>query len=115
VHNPLRNPPAASFHPDAATGSRTTERTTVNHTRLIRRVVIVIAGVLLTQTIMAVPSEADPSDDPCPLEMSFLCRFLPIAPELDGDVDLTKQLPSVDPAAPPQDSPPQGLCAAGCH
>jgi hypothetical protein len=55
---------------------------------------------------LMVPSAAmaAPADDPCPLAMSFLCGFLPIAPELDGDVDLTKQLPPTDPAAPTSDS-----------
>lgn len=49
---------------------------------------------------------ASPADDPCPLAMSFLCGFLPIAPDLDGDVDLTKQLPPADPTAPAPDSLP---------
>lgn len=66
-------------------------------------------------TFLAVPVGVDPADDPCVLAMSFLCRFIPIAPELDGDVELTKQVPPADPAAPPPDSlPPVGICANGC-
>jgi hypothetical protein len=40
---------------------------------------------------------ADPDDDPCGLAVNLFCRFLPMAPELDGDVDLTKQLPPAPP------------------
>ncbi|WP_319455976.1 MULTISPECIES: fibronectin-binding protein [unclassified Mycobacterium] len=54
---------------------------------------------------------ATPADDPCPLAMSFLCGFLPIAPDLDGDVDLTKQLPPADPTAPAPDSLPPPISA----
>ena len=40
---------------------------------------------------------ADSDDDRCGLAVTLFCRFLPIAPELDGDVDLTKQLPPAPP------------------
>jgi hypothetical protein len=76
---------------------------------------VVTAGVLGAQIALAVPSVADPTDDPCGLAVSFFCRFVPIAPELDGDVDLTTQVPPADPAAPPPDSlPPGNVCAMGC-
>lgn len=69
----------------------------------------VVVGVLLPA-----PAIADPSQDPCQLAVSFFCRFVPIAPELDGDVDLTKQFPAMDPAQAPPDLPPMDICSAGC-
>ena len=58
---------------------------------------------------------AAPADDPCPLAVSLLCRFTPIAPDLDGDVNLTKQVPPTDPAAAaPAPLPPSEVCASGC-
>jgi hypothetical protein len=88
----------------------------VNRVNLtVRAVVLGVLGVLGAQTALAIPSGADPSDDPCPLAMSLICRFIPTAPNLDGDVDLTKQQPPADPAAPPPDSlPPADICARGC-
>lgn len=54
---------------------------------------------------------ADPAGDPCVLAVSFFCRFVPIAPDLHGDADLTKQLPPVDPAvAAPESLPPTDIC-----
>lgn len=67
----------------------------------------VIGGMLLPA-----PAIADPSEDPCQLAVSFLCRFVPVAPELDGDVDLTQQLPPIGP--PPESRPPMDICSAGC-
>jgi hypothetical protein len=79
------------------------------------KAMVVTAGVLGAQIALAVPSVADPNDDPCGLAVSFFCRFVPIAPELDGDVDLTTQVPPADPAAPAPDSlPPGNVCAMGC-
>jgi hypothetical protein len=76
---------------------------------------LVALGVLGAQTALAVPSGADPSDDSCPLAMFFICKMVPVAPDLEGDVDLTKQQPPADPAAPPPNSPPPAdICARGC-
>lgn len=75
------------------------------------KAVVLTAGVVSAQIALAVP----PTDDPCGLAVSFFCRFVPIAPELDGDVDLTTQVPPADPAAPPPDSlPPGNVCTMGC-
>jgi hypothetical protein len=72
-------------------------------------------GFVSLSTFLAGPASADPAGDPCGLAMSFFCRLLPIAPDLDGDIDLTKELPPDDPAAPPPDSlPPADICARGC-
>jgi len=83
--------------------------------RMSVRAVVLMASVLMSQNAFAIPSAADPSDDPCSLAVTFFCRFVPMAPDLVGDVDLTKQLPPADPAAPAPDSlPPADLCARGC-
>jgi len=45
----------------------------------------------------------------------LLLKFIPIAPDLEGDVDLTKDRPPANPNAPPPDSlPVVDPCAAGC-
>jgi hypothetical protein len=76
---------------------------------------VVAVGVLGSQIAVAVPSIADTADDPCGLAVSYLCRFIPIAPDLDGDVDLTTPLPPTGDAAPAPDSPPPAdVCTSGC-
>jgi hypothetical protein len=83
--------------------------------RLIVAALIGSIGVVASALLLPATSTADPSDDPCPLAVPFLCRVLPIAPELDGDVDLTKQVPLTGPAAPAPDSLPSAeICASGC-
>jgi hypothetical protein len=77
---------------------------------------VVALGLLAAQTAVAIPAAADPSDDPCPLALFFVCRMVPLAPNLDGDLDLTKQQPPADPNAPAPDSlPPADICARGCN
>jgi hypothetical protein len=53
------------------------------------RAVIIALGVVAALGL-APTAGADPSDDPCQLAVSFLCRFVPMAPDLDHDVDLTQ-------------------------
>jgi hypothetical protein len=65
----------------------------------------VVAGAL------AAPASADPATNPCELKVTFLCRFMPIAPDLEGEVDLTTRLP---PAPPPESLPVINPCASGC-
>jgi hypothetical protein len=77
---------------------------------LIAAVSAVGAAVLL-----AVPAGADPGDNPCEFSISFVCRFVPIAPELEGDVDLTQQGPPVGPLVlAPESAPPVDPCTSGC-
>jgi hypothetical protein len=54
------------------------------------RAVIVAVGVLVAAFGMAAPAGADPGDDPCQLAVSFLCKFVPMAPDLDHNVDLSQ-------------------------
>ena len=81
---------------------------------MLKRAVIAAAATLATGTLLAVPANADPGDNPCELAINFLCRFVPVAPDLDHDIDLTQQPPG-DPNAPPPDSlPATDPCVAGC-
>jgi hypothetical protein len=83
--------------------------------RLTAVTVIVWIGVVVAGSTAPATAMADPADDPCGLAVSLLCRFVPVAPELDGDVDLTKQQPPADPADPAPDALPSAeLCAGGC-
>ena len=79
-----------------------------------KSVMIAAATALTTSLLLAAPADAEPGDDPCELAISYFCKFMPIAPDLDHDIDLTQQHP-VDPNAPPLDSLPAiDPCAAGC-
>lgn len=81
---------------------------------MLTRAVIAAAAALAAGTFLAAPASADTGDNPCELAINFLCRIVPIAPDLDHDLDLTQQHP-VDPNAPPPDSlPPTDPCVAGC-
>ncbi len=82
---------------------------------MVTRALIAATAMLATATVVAAPAGAQPGDDPCELAVTFLCRFVPVAPDLDHDVDLTQQLPAADPNAPlPESLPPADPCAAGC-
>ena len=73
-----------------------------------------LLGITLVPTAEAAPAGAEPGDDPCRPAIS-LCAFLPIAPDLDGDLDLTKRLPPGDSTAPQISSlPPVNPCLQGC-
>jgi hypothetical protein len=81
---------------------------------MLRRTVIAAAAALMAGLLLAAPATADPGDNPCELAISFVCRFVPIAPDLDDDIDLTQPQP-IDPNAPPPESlPVADPCAAGC-
>jgi hypothetical protein len=74
-----------------------------------------MAATLAVGLLLSAPATAEPGDNPCELAVNFLCKFVPIAPDLDHDVDLTQQQPPADPNAPPPESlPVVDPCAAGC-
>jgi hypothetical protein len=88
------------------------------------KAVFVAAAVIASALGIAAPAGADPVDDPCQLGLSFLCRFMPIAPGLDHDIDLTKgsdtlngqQLPQIpDGGQVPDGTPPTDPCGSGCN
>jgi hypothetical protein len=81
---------------------------------LLKRTVIAAAAALTAGLVLATPASAEPGDNPCEFAINYFCKFLPMAPDLEGDVDLTQQQP-VDPNAPPPESlPVVDPCAAGC-
>ena len=66
------------------------------------RVTIAAAAAALAALVGACPAGADPGTDPCELAVTFLCRFMPIAPTLDHDIDLTQGSGSINGTALPQ-------------
>jgi hypothetical protein len=74
-----------------------------------------VASAVGAAVFLAAPASAQPGDNPCDLAVNFFCRFVPIAPDLEDDVDLTQLQPPVDPNAPlPESLPPLDPCSAGC-
>ena len=81
---------------------------------MLKKTLIVAAAALTAGLLLATTASAEPGDNPCELAVTFLCRFVPVAPDLEDNVDLTQQQP-VDPNAPPPESlPVLDPCAAGC-
>jgi hypothetical protein len=81
---------------------------------VLKKMMLAAATALAAGTLFAVPASADPGDNPCEFAINYFCKFMPMAPDLEGDIDLTQQRP-VDPNAPPPESlPVVDPCAAGC-
>jgi hypothetical protein len=81
---------------------------------VLKRTVIAAAAALTASLFLATSASAEPGDNPCEFAINYFCKFMPIAPDLEGDIDLTQQQP-VDPNAPPPESlPVADPCAAGC-
>ncbi len=88
----------------------------------IRGVVVLAVGASALALGVAAPASANPGD-PCPLAVSFLCNFVPIAPDLDEGIDLTQTsgfiagdpVPQM-PTAPDNTDygPPADICLNGC-
>ncbi|MDO3402955.1 fibronectin-binding protein [Mycolicibacterium neoaurum] len=77
-----------------------------------------LAGVALVLGYALLPAadgSAQPPDIPCTMAVSIICHFLPIAPDWEGDIDLTVDQPAADPSAPEPDSrTPADYCINGC-
>lgn len=82
----------------------------------VKHAVVVAIGVTVPLWCAA-PVAAEPGNEPCELAVTFLCKFMPIAPTLDHDIDLTRgpatingvsvpQLPASNPSAAPSAPPP---------
>lgn len=69
--------------------------TTRRRRSLIAGAAVLAAGMMTSPTVAA-----DPGEDPCQLGVTILCHFFPVAPHLEGDVDLTIDAPPADPGAP---------------
>ena len=68
---------------------------------MLKRTLIAAAAALAAGTLFTVPASAEPGDNPCEFAINYVCKFIPIAPDLVGDVDLTEDQPPADPNAPP--------------
>ncbi|MCH9669539.1 MAG: fibronectin-binding protein [Actinomycetia bacterium] len=87
----------------------------------MKRAAALIVGASGLALGVAAPVSANPGD-PCPLAASFLCAFVPIAPDLDQSIDpaqnsgiLAEEPAPAAPDAPPIDyGPPADVCANGC-
>jgi hypothetical protein len=78
--------------------------------RALTRVLVALAAVAISLLASPATASADPAN-PCDLALSFFCRFVPIMPNLEGDIDLSTQLPPAPPGEPPR---PADICARGC-
>lgn len=77
---------------------------------LIATVVVFAAMAALSPT-----ARAQPAEPPCELALAFLCRLVPTAPDLEGDVDLTNQQPGSDSGLLlPESASPADPCVNGC-
>lgn len=75
----------------------------------VKRAIVIAIGTTVVALGLAAPSQAEPGDDPCPLAMAFLCRMLPVAPDLDHDIDLTQNPATINGDTLPQmPSVPEG-------
>ncbi len=90
----------------------------------VRKAVAVAVGASALALGVAAPAGAVTTDDPCQLMISFLCQFVPMAPELDHSIDLTEgpatlagqpvpQMPSA-PEPDPDYGRPADVCVYGC-
>jgi hypothetical protein len=82
----------------------------------IRSIAMALAALSLAATIPTAHAiRLDQPGQPCTGLGIVLCHFLPIAPYMDDDVDLTQQFEPGDPAVPPDVVVPRAdICAAGC-
>lgn len=51
---------------------------------------LVAVGATVAVVSLAAPASADPSGGPCGLPPNPFCALIPVLPDLDHDVDLTK-------------------------
>lgn len=82
-----------------------------------RRGILVLIAAACTVAVptLSTPLMAAPmADDPCGAAILSLCRFIPIAPDLEDDVDLTTLDPSYAPPGTNDVLPPADPCAIGC-
>jgi hypothetical protein len=82
---------------------------------MVSRLLRVAAAIAVSAStvIAAAPAHADPSDDPCRGLATLVCRLVPMAPDSEGDVDLTTNQPQV-PASAAESLPPYDVCSNGC-
>lgn len=80
---------------------------------VIKKLAVAAASAAAAVIYLAVPANADPGNDPCTLAASFLCAFIPTAPDLDHDVDMTKDFGTDN--TNPDAKQPTDICIGGCY
>jgi hypothetical protein len=90
-------------HPPAHRLSRRSAETAA--LRLCAKAALMITTTLCAPTYLAAPTSAAPGD-PCELMVRLICALVPVAPELDHDIDLTNDTESPGGAA---DNPPAAV------
>lgn len=68
----------------------------------VTRTAALALGIGVAALCFAAPAGADPNDDPCQLAVTFLCKLVITAPNLDHDVDLTQGSPTINGSQLPQ-------------
>jgi hypothetical protein len=90
---------------------------------MFKKAAVVTVAAIAISLGFAAPAAADTDDDPCQLAVTFLCKFVPIAPDLDHDIDLTQKPATVNGQTLPEmpggnldveDGPPAPICLNGC-
>lgn len=79
-----------------------------------RRVAALVAGALCGVFTSTPAALAEPVENPCSLGVTVLCHFMPIAPEWEGDIDLTRTAPTDAGAVLPEERTPADYCVNGC-
>lgn len=80
-----------------------------------RLAILVTAFLTAYAVALPVAAAAEPVTDPCSLSVTLLCHFVPMAPDWEGDIDLTQNQPPADPAVPePESREPSDYCFNGC-
>ena len=78
---------------------------------MLTRSVLAALSALAAAAVLAAPADAEPGDNPCEFAISFFSKYVPIAPDLAGDIDLTQQQPPADPNAPLPETLPRTTSA----
>ena len=71
--------------------------------------------VVMYSTLAGLASaQADPGE-PCAGTVALICRFVPVMPDQEGDIDLTTDQPAAPPGPAPMEAQlPPDLCAGVC-
>jgi hypothetical protein len=83
---------------------------------VIKKAAVLAAGAAAAVIYLAAPAHADPDDNPCadaPFPVTIICHIVPTSPDLDHDVDLTKDFGTDNGAT--DDKPPTPICINGCY
>lgn len=80
---------------------------------VVKRAAIALTAAVTTGLCVAPPADADPGFDPCHASVMLLCRFVPMMPDLDHDIDLSQDPDALTDGQVPADKP--GVTQPGVH